>query len=175
MSFEEKQQLNLWWLYILLGIETIVIGSLLAFELPWQEVKNTYFAPIWAILLPYALVYAVNKSTFSLKVDHEGITYQYWPFSKRKILTWNQIDKAYLRKYDALGEYGGWGIKHKLWFKLKDKAYIFNDKTIGLQLNLPKDKKILFSIDKNEELNSLLTLLKQKYQIQAIETDVRER
>lgn len=175
MLFEEKQRLKLWWLYILLAIETVMIASLLLANLSWQEMKDSYFAPIWAILIPYPIVYVVNRTALTLQIDQMGIAYHYQPFSKRKFISWNDIEEAYLRKYDALGEYGGWGAKSRLWFKLNDKAYIFNDQTVGLQLILVNGKKILFSTGRKEELNLLLINIKQQYQIKAIDTDVRER
>ncbi len=178
MEFEEKQQLKLWWLYILLGLETIVIGSILFLDkggITFEELKETFFAPIWALLLPYAIVYFVTKNSLTVKIDQFGITYQYWPFTKQRILSWAHIDKIYLRKYDALGEYGGWGVKHRLWLKFNDKAYIFNDNNIGLQLELSSHKKLLFSTTKPEELNLFLINLKRTNSIGAIETDVRER
>ncbi|MGF1925789.1 MAG: hypothetical protein ACQUHE_16560 [Bacteroidia bacterium] len=178
MEFEEKQVLKLWWLYILLGLETIVMGSILFLSkhsITLQEAKETYFAPIWALLLPYAIVYVVTKNVFTLKIEHLGVTYRYWPFTKSKTVSWNQIEHIYLRKYDALAEYGGWGMRYRLWFKFRDKAYIFNDGNVGLQIELNDGKKILFSTSKPDELNLFLINLKRNHNISAIETDVRER
>ena len=66
-------------------------------------------------------------------------------------------------------------MRTKLWFKFYDKAYIFNDNSIGLQLELGNRKRLLFSTAKAEELGLFLINLKTKYNIGAIETDVRER
>lgn len=178
MEFEEMQTLKLWWLYILLGIETIIVGSIIIFDkggMNWQQMKAIYYAPFLAILLPYAIVYFINTNKLTLKIDQFGIHYQYWPFVKHKTIEWTNIVSLYLRKYDAFSEYGGWGMRNKLWFKLNDKAYIFNDKNIGLQLELTNNKKLLFSTAKFEELLLLLINLKKQYNIGAIETDVRER
>jgi hypothetical protein len=178
MEFEEKQQLKLWWLYIRLVIESIVIGSILFLDkggITLLELKANYFAPIWALLLPFIVIYFVTKNSLTLTINQSGITYQYWPFAKKKTIFWVSIGKIYLRKYDALGEYGGWGVKHRLWFKFHDKAYIFNDQSIGLQLELNNDRKILFSTSKASELNLFLINLKRTNNIGAIETDVRER
>jgi len=178
MEYEEKQHLNLWWLYILLGIETIIIVSILAFSkdgMSFQDLKDAYFLPVFAILFPYIIIYFVTKNSLTLKISECGINYHYWPFSKNKFVSWTQIESLYLRKYDALGEYGGWGVKYRLWFKVKDKAYIFNDNTVGLQLILTNGKKLLFSTTKIDELTLFLINLKRKYNIGAIATDVRER
>lgn len=178
MEFTEKQQLKLWWLYILLGIETIVVCSIMFLskdKMTWQEITAAHYFPIFAILLPYLIVYVVTKNSFSIKIDVTGINYRYWPFARNKFLAWQQIEKLYIRKFDALGEYGGWGYRYRLWFKFKDKAYIFNDANLGLQIELANNKKILFSTSKLEELTLFLINIKKTQHIGAIETDVRER
>lgn len=178
MEFEEKQHIKLWWLYILLGFETIIVCSIIFLDkggMSFQDLKKAYFLPIFAILIPYAVVYVVTKNTLTLKINQSGINYSYWPFAKNKNISWTQIEKLYLRKYDAFSEYGGWGMRTKLWFKFKDKAYIFNDNNVGLQLKLNDDKKVLFSTAKLEELTLFLINLKRTNSIGAIETDVRER
>lgn len=78
---------------------------------------------------------------------------------------WTDIESAYLRKYDALGEYGGWGFRYRLWFKCKDKAFIFNNGTKGLQIVLKNGRKLLFSAAKIDELSIFLELLKQKHDL----------
>lgn len=178
MEFEEKQQLRLWWLYVLLGIETIIMCCIMLFDkggMTLQQLKDTYFMPVFAILLPFLIVYMVNKSTLSLKIDQCGIAYRFWPFTGQKHISWTQVDKLYIRKYNALGEYGGWGLRRRLWFKWNDKAYILNDKSIGLQLELGHNRRLLFSTTKADELSLFLINLKRQYNIGAIETDVRER
>lgn len=178
MEFIEKQELKLWWLYILLGIETIIVCSVMFLgkqKITWQELSEANYLPLLAILLPYIIVYVVTKNSFTLKIDSSGLTYRYWPFAKAKSISWQQISALYFRKYDALGEYGGWGYRNRLCFKFNDKAYIFNDGNLGLQLELTNHKKILFSTSKSEELMLFLINIKSTQHIGAIETDVRER
>ena len=178
MEFIEKQQIKLWWLYILLGIETIIVCSVLFLSkhrITWQALKDDNFLHILAILLPYLIVYVVTKNTFTIKIDTIGVSYRYWPFTRNKTIAWSQIEKLYFRKFDALGEYGGWGYRNRLWFKFKDKGYIFNDNNLGLQLELNNNRKVLFSTSKLDELRLFLINLKRTQHIGAIETDVRER
>lgn len=175
MEHIEKQRLNLWWLYLIIGMESIIILSVILFDkggMTIHHLKSNYFAPIIALLIPWAIIYAVNRSNIVLQINENGIAYQFRPLGKRKSLTWDEIASAQLRKYDALGEYGGWGVKSRLWFKFNDKAYIFNDLNIGLQLELKNGKKILFSTAKADELALFLINLKSKYNLGAIVTHV---
>ena len=177
MKYTEEQRLNLWWIYIIIGLETFVVASVLIFDknTNWQHMKEIFYSPFLALLLPYIIVYVITKNLFTFEIDECGIQYRFWPFGRRKKISWTKVEELYMRKYDALGEYGGWGAKHRLWFKLNDKAYIFNDKNVGLQLVLSDQKKILFSTNKLDELTLFLINLKRQNNIGAIETDVRER
>ena len=56
MEFEEKQNLNLWWLYILLGLDAVIVLSIVLFDkggMDFQVMKQAYFAPLLAVLLPF--------------------------------------------------------------------------------------------------------------------------
>lgn len=175
MQFEEKQRLNLWWLYVLIGIETIVIACVMFIgknALTNKELQESHYMPLLASALPLLVMLLIHNLKFKYSISENGINYQsifFW--SKTIHLNWNSINRAYIRQYDALSEYGGWGIKRKLWFKLRDKAYIFNNSNKGLQLELNNNKKLLFSITNPNELEIFLINLKTKYQIQAIESN----
>ena len=172
MEFEEKQQLNLWWLYILIGVDAIMVGSIVLFDkggMNFQDLKNAYFAPIWAILLPFLVVYIIQKNVLTLRINQEGIFYKYFPFkTKLTPIEWNSVENVYITKYDAFGDYGGYGVKNRLWFKRNDKAYLLNDKSRGLQIEFKNGEKLLFSSNKIEEMELFLINLKTRYQIRAI-------
>jgi len=68
-----------------------------------------------------------------------------------------------------LGDYGGWGVRYRLWFKFNDKAYILNDRDKGLKIEFKNSRKLLFSSNKLDALELFLINLKTQYQIQAIQ------
>ena len=172
MEFEEKQGLKLWWLYILLAVNTIMMLSILFFDkdgMSFQDLKKMYFLPFLAIILPFAIIFLTQKNKLTLRINAEGITYRYFPFNNgKRVFSWVNIEKIYINKYDALGDYGGWGIRYRLWFKFRDKAYLLNDQSKGLQIEFKNGKKLLFSSNKIDELELFLINLKTKYNIQAI-------
>jgi len=173
MEFEEKQTLKLWWLYILLAVDAIMVVSIILFDkggMSFQDLKNVYFMPFWAVLLPTLIIFLIQRNTLTTKINQEGISYRYFPFNiKPKLFYWADIDKVYINTYDALGDYGGWGVRYKLWFKFNDKAYVLNDKNKGLQIEFKNGKKLLFSSNKLDELELFLINLKTRYNIQAIQ------
>ncbi|RZJ80172.1 MAG: hypothetical protein EOO47_08475 [Flavobacterium sp.] len=177
MIFKEEQKLNLWWLYILLGIEAIMVLSITFFAeggISWQKLQDIYFAPILGAMLPFIIVYIIQQNKFNLEISQDGVRYRFWPFSRKtRHIPYSSIEAMYIRKYDALGEYGGWGSRYRLWFKLKDKAYIFNDGNKGLQLELKGGKKLLFSITDIDSLTLFLINIKRTHHLEAIATDVR--
>ncbi|MFC3559123.1 hypothetical protein [Pedobacter jamesrossensis] len=173
MEFIEKQRLKLWWLYILIGIDAVIVLCIVLFDkggMNLQDLKNVYFAPIWAVLLPFSVIYAIQKNILTLKINENGVSYKYFPFTRSfKLYNWNSLDKVYINKYDALGDYGGWGIRYRLWFKFRDKAYILNDGNKGLQLEFKNGRRILFSSNNRDELELFLINLKTRFKIQAIQ------
>ena len=77
-------------------------------------------------------------------------------------MQWSEIDKAYVRQYDALGEYGGWGLKGgKLWKKEKGKAINVSG-DIGIQLELKDGKKLLIGTQMKTEVESVLKTYETK-------------
>lgn len=176
MIFEEKQKLNLWWLYVLFGIQAITISSITFLGdnvMSFTELIQANYLPIIVIAFLFLLIYFINQNYLLLNINEDRISYKYWPFSKTKRIDWCSIERAYLRNYDALGEYGGWGFRYRLWFKWNDKAFIFSSDSAGLQIVLTTGKKLLFSTAKKEQLRHFLEMLRQKHQLLMIDTDVR--
>ena len=173
MEFEEQQHLKLWWLYLLVGVDAIIVLCIVLFDkggISFTDLKAVYFAPLWAVILPFAIIYLIQQNVLTLRINEEGIYYRYFPFKARlKHLKWDEIAKAHITKYDAFGDYGGYGVKIRLWFKFDDKAYILNDKDRGLQLEFKNGKKLLFSSNRIDEMELFLINLKTRYHIQAIQ------
>ncbi len=93
---------------------------------------------------------------FSLKLEtqikQDGIYYRFFPFQiKMRKIEWHEIEKAYVREYKPLSEYGGWGIRG---FK-SDRAYNIKGKT-GLQLELKNGNKVLFGTQKGKEIEEVI-------------------
>ncbi|WP_025146738.1 hypothetical protein [Pedobacter jeongneungensis] len=144
MEFEEKQGLKIWWLYLVTGVSIFPTLAILIFDkggLSLAELQKMYFTPLLAVFLPFLIIFVVQQNKLTLKINAEGLSYRYFPFHfKPSYFHWMSIEKAYIRKFDAFSEYGGYGVKTRLWFKHKDKAYILNDKNRGLQPSLKMAK-----------------------------------
>lgn len=109
------------------------------------------------IVLLIAVLFVFLK--LKTRVDEQGIHYQFLPihFSEKSIL-WNEIEKCYVRKYNPITEYGGWGIRG---LGSKNKAYNTQG-NIGLQLVLKNGKKLLFGTQMKTEMEQVVKTYNQK-------------
>lgn len=95
------------------------------------------------------------------RIDEYGIHYQFIPFHRStKTISWNEINNIYVRDYDPIGEYGGWGLKAG-WGKKRGKA-INVAGSIGIQLELKNGKKVLVGTQKRTEVEKTISTYQSK-------------
>ncbi len=121
MLFKETQRLIHSKLFMIIGIPcTLFFGKVIITSLYAILIKNAAFEQhmifFFLILIPifiFLVVFFFGGKLTTL-YDEKGITYQFFPFQwKFKHIAWSDIEKAYIRKYKPLLEYGGWG--HQIW------------------------------------------------------------
>jgi hypothetical protein len=105
-------------------------------------------------------------------LDKDGCSVKYFPWMCRyRTIPWDSIEKAYVRKYRPVTEYGGWGMKGG-GFKMKgfmlkpvrmpfesSKAYTLYG-NIGLQLELKNGKRVLVGTQHPQEMEEILKQLR---------------
>lgn len=138
--FQEKQFINRWWLLMfILAVMVIIVGTAYYATKDASEETATIVSLIsLGITLP--IVVGLLYLRLETRIDHEGVTTYFKPFSfTRKHFSWQEIKECYLRKYDSQKEFGGWGLRGigKDW-----KAYfIYGQK--GIQLITRDNKSFL--------------------------------
>ncbi|CAM1366048.1 conserved hypothetical protein [Tenacibaculum sediminilitoris] len=155
--FKEEQRFTQSWLLILLTISIVVPVTLIIKE--YMKENSTmdtveFVLTLLGIILSITFIYFFKLTT---RIDEIGIHYQFFPFhlSMRKI-AWIEIKKIHVRKYDPIGEYGGWGLKGGfLWNKRKGIAINISG-NIGIQLELKNSKKLLIGTKKEQEAKRVL-------------------
>ena len=155
--FLEEQKFTQAWLHILLIISFLVAAAIIVMDYKVAAGNTNLVEPIIAfgtMLLVYLLIFSLKLKT---RIDENGIEFRFIPFHfSARSIHWNDIEKAYTRKYDAISEYGGWGMKGGMFWR-KNKGVAYNVKgTIGLQLELKNGKKILIGTQKEDEVNRVL-------------------
>lgn len=155
--FIEEQKFNQ--PLVIFGISIAVIAVSFATFQNWSTIADDNLSSKigslsgFIIVLLVALLFVFLK--LKTRVDDIGIHYQFSPFQfSFKTIPWNNIAKCYIRNYDAINEYGGWGMKFSF-FKKRGKCFTTKG-TIGLQLELKNGKKILFGTQLKDNLQETL-------------------
>ncbi len=163
--FNETQRFNQWWLK-LIHIASIIFlcYSLYHWYFANKAVGNVdpndsigQLIVIVSILPILMLFYFLKLRT---EIDESGIQYQFLPFHfSAKKIAWTDIQNCYVRTYNPIMEYGGWGYRTSF-----GKGRAFNVKgNKGIQIELKSGKKILIGTQKQEQAKKVITLyLKEK-------------
>ena len=163
--FKEEQQFTQLWLLVLLALCLIVPVTLIIKEYTQQNstMSSTEFIfVLLGIVTSFAFIFIFKLTT---RIDEYGIHYQFFPFHfSLKKIAWSEINKAYIRTYDPIGEYGGWGLKGGLLWNKKRGTAVNISGDIGIQLELKNDKKLLIGTKKEQEAKRVLETYQYKLQ-----------
>ncbi|MHA7842917.1 MAG: hypothetical protein ACX93I_06325 [Winogradskyella sp.] len=164
--FKEEQRFNQTWIIVLVAISTIVPVVILLHTYinnPKNLSSIELISIISIILIASGIIFFFKLST---RIDKKGIHYKFFPFQfKLKLIEWQDINKAYVRNYDAITEFGGWGLKGgALWNKSKGRAINVSG-DIGIQLELRNGKKLLLGTQKPEDAKRIIEAYKTKLNI----------
>ena len=161
--FKEEQHFTQTWLIILLIISMLTPLAIMINE--YAKDKSTM--SLNELLISTFIMFAFTTPIFFFKlktrIDEKGIHYQFIPFQiKSRIIEWSELKSAYTRKYDAISEFGGWGLKGGfIWKKSKGVAYNVSG-DLGIQLEFKTGKKILIGTNKINEVNAVLKNYEEK-------------
>lgn len=156
-TFTEKQRLADKWIVIL---PVLMLTSAAAY-MSGEEVQ---------VLLQYAafpvvvFLFLTFYMQLFLAADKHGITYSYRPFIKKQTITWDEIELAEVKKYNALMEYGGWGIR----IRWGNKRALNVWGNMGLLLHLRNGKKLVLGTQQSKALTDFLKQLKAEHTIPSI-------
>ncbi|MCK0130798.1 hypothetical protein MWU59_04695 [Flavobacteriaceae bacterium F08102] len=164
--FIEEQRITSWWIHVILilsiGVPIFLIGQ----ELYITEAKGGELIVGSAVLLllmfgVYGLIISMRLRT---RIDEVGVHFQYSPFHRNdRILSWQDVKTISVRKYSALIEYGGWGIRSRgLRSKRRGIAYTIRG-NMGIQLLLKSGEKILIGTQKPQEAEKVLYTYQAKF------------
>jgi hypothetical protein len=155
--FFEEQKFAQLWLHLVLIISFMIPLVMITIELLQTNGENNdtqmnLFVLIGTFILIYSIILSMK---LKFRIDEKGIYYRFIPFHfSDRFLSWNEISKAYIRKYNAIYEYGGWGLR-MVFFRKKGRAINVSG-NIGLQLELKNGKKILIGTQKEAEVKRVL-------------------
>ncbi|MDR1632584.1 MAG: hypothetical protein LBR97_06870 [Dysgonamonadaceae bacterium] len=155
ISFYEKQKMPLLFL--------IPIGILLLFVVFSFISKNKINENVWPFVTVIigctsvaVLFYMMSLETI---INETGVYIKMFPIQwKYKVYSWDSISEAYVRKYNPIMEYGGWGYRFGMNLVTNRKisvAYSLSG-NMGLQLILTTGRRVLIATHKPEEITEIL-------------------
>lgn len=161
--FKEEQRFTQTWLLVVLSFSLVVPLFILGQEFYKENSRlslTEFVVTICGILITVGLIFLFQLKT---RIDEKGIHYQFFPFHlKFKLITWQEIKSANVRTYDAITEYGGWGLKGGFFWNKSKGTTINVSGDIGIQLELKNGKKLLIGTQKESEAKSVLETYKSK-------------
>lgn len=161
-QFSEKQKFSFLGIKLALIILLLFIGTgavrQIFLDIPFgnRPMSDTGIALLTGFI--GLLLLAAYLVTMKTVITEEGIMVTFFPFLlKKKTITWDTLQAAYVREYSPIREYGGWGFR-----------MVNNDTTIGgskalnvkgnqgLQLVFKNGEKLLIGTQQPQELEAFL-------------------
>jgi hypothetical protein len=132
-----------------------LIGSILILFTNSEDKVQTSIGLFVSSIISGGISFVFNKAKLTMQIRTDGIYVSFPPLRNSfTICYWENIDKLFIREYNPLGEYGGWGIKGRG----NNLAYNVSG-NIGIQLVLINDSKLLIGTNQPEEIANVLTRL----------------
>lgn len=150
--YREDQHFRQWWLWVIVAgvaaaawwgfIQQILIGR--------QFGDNP--APDWGVWLLWVVIGVGLPLVFArvklvLEVTQQEVLIRFSPLSTR-VIRLDEIDRLEVRRYSAIREYGGWGIKG--WSRSKTAYNVSGDR--GVDLTLRDGRRVLLGSQRADEL-----------------------
>lgn len=165
--FTETQRPRQVWLWI------IILGSfaMVSWGFVQQIIMGKPFgdepAPdiVWyfLFLIPLAMVLLFAFSRLETEIDDEGVHYRYFPFQvKLRHIAWEDLERVWVRKYNPILEYGGWGLRTGFFRKA---SAINMSGNMGVQFIFKSGRKLLLGTNSPEEIRSVIRKFAEKKDI----------
>ncbi|WP_224999815.1 hypothetical protein [Cesiribacter sp. SM1] len=151
--YAEKQNLKISAVRFIMGFATVI--SLAPFF--WKLYSSGWAQQDLLAALPVLLIlggvwWVVESSRIHTRITAEGICYWFYPLQfRRRFARWEELKEVYMQEYNALADYGGWGLR----WGIKGWGYVAPG-NIGIQLVYKSGKKRFISTQRPNELRTWL-------------------
>lgn len=138
----------------MLAIIVIIVGTAY-YATQNAEEDTAVIASLISLAITIPLVFALAYVRLETRIDKDGLSAQFWPFKfTKKTFTWKEIEKCYVRKFNPVKEYGGWGIRG---LGRNKKAYhIFG--TNGIQIKTKRGRDFLIGTQRPKAAEDIINL-----------------
>lgn len=154
MEFNETQRFRQGWLWLIIA-STLIVP--LAALINHREESLSVWTITIILSIPVLIVMLFLSMKLETRVNSAGVYYRFAPFQlKERFIPWNDVENAYIRKYNPILEYGGWGMRSSF---NHGKAYNVAG-NMGLQLHLRNGRRLLIGTQQPESLQQLLDYMR---------------
>ncbi|MDN3666517.1 hypothetical protein ACFFU1_13440 [Algibacter miyuki] len=154
--FKEEQRFTQLYIIVLITMPAIIGIIITTNKFIEQGSTNLseYLITLAIIVASSALIFLFKLKT---RIDEVGIHYQFFPFHfKMKTINWHDIKHVETRTYDALSEYGGWGLKGGVFWKKSNGTAVNVSGDLGIQITLKNNKRLLIGTLKKNDANAVI-------------------
>jgi len=156
--YRESQYFRQPWLWLLLlGVNSVIIYGIIAdivFNKPIDSDPDSFVALILVLLFMGLFTLLFVFMRLDTEIQQDGIYYRFYPFHRKlRGVSKSTIKEAYVRKYNPILEFGGWGIR--VGWVGKGMAYNVSG-NMGLQIEYGSGKKLLIGTKKPKEIEQAL-------------------
>jgi hypothetical protein len=157
--FSERQRFRQIWLWIiLLGINGIIISGLIKQLFLGEKFGNKPMSDsgiIIATIITLLLSVFFFSSRLETNIKTDGIYVRLFPIQLTfRFYSWDKLNQSYIRQYNAITEYGGWGFRG---FRSNRALNVSGDK--GIQLVFQDGSKLLIGTNRPDEARETLKRL----------------
>ena len=153
--FKEEQRFTQPLIIVILTMSALVTFGLVIHEYTKEGSNMKLVELVTVIGIFLSAILPIFFFKLITRIDEKGVHYRFFPFHrKQKSILWTEIKSAYVRQYDAVSEYGGWGLKGG--FRRKKGKAINTKGNIGIQLELLDSKKLLIGTQKETDAQKVL-------------------
>ena len=140
-----------------LKILTVILLVAFVFNLIYQKGKFTDFSGALAVgFVVSALAIVVTNTKMVTQIRSDGIYVRFPPFQAGyKKFLWKDMKQVYIRRYSAISEFQGWGIKTG---PMGTGYIVAGD--VGIQIVLKNNYKVLIGTQQSEKVDAILKAMK---------------
>ena len=164
LLFLETQRYHRAWMWALMGLAltTLAAVAVIQYKQPGSEIYWLSFSSIGLLALLILLFAGVlYKAHLITKIDSQGIQFRLFPFQwVYQQIDWQDVEEVYIREYDAISDYGGWGVQ----YGPQGKSYTVSGR-FGIQLILSDERRVLIGTRRPIELEQLILHLLYDYEL----------
>lgn len=146
-TFKESQRFSTKLIYgFSIGMTVFLV---VLFRLTENDPTPGLFVSLFIVSM---ITWLLELCELKTEIDQQGIRVKFEPFHRQPVfIRWEEIEYAYLRTYQPILEYGGWGVRQSF----KGQAYNISGNR-GLQIILKNGRYILIGTQKDLELEQYL-------------------